>query len=268
MAVGLGFLTEARHCRNPLLPGTAEEPGIWAHLAAAIHRPNLDAGTLRVGGSTLCLAQGLWGKAQLDWIWIPAYHMWTPAGDVYVEGYWDLPVQRCALLCAPASIPPDVLNYPNFHDRPRVVIDAAALLDHLFCQTSGYHYCFGDYYAAERTAEGIYPWFAFHLVHGYDPLYAYYSWLHSRHDSGWQGQLAGNYRYRGSHEEARPAETFLSQQAAARTPIEFPDRGAVRWPLAARLCHWWRFGAAFGARGTWCWRRPASRRGRRADPGQ
>ena len=113
---------------------------------------------------------GFWAKARLGWIWNPAYNVWTPAGVVHVDGYWDFPAEQRALLFAPVAIPPDVLAYPNFYYRPRVVIDVQALLAHLFCQTAGSHYCFGNYYGTTGDADGIYPWFAFHLVHGYDPL--------------------------------------------------------------------------------------------------
>lgn len=157
--------------------------------------------------------KGYWAKAQLGWVWIPPHHVWTPAGVVYVTGYWDYPVDRRALLFAPVAISPDVLDYPNFQFRPRVVIDAEILLDHLFCRVLGCHYCFGDYYASSGDGSGIYPWFAFHLAHGYDPLYAYYSWLRGREDPGWQARLASSYRYRSDHEEARPTETFFEQRA-------------------------------------------------------
>lgn len=155
-------------------------------------------------------SKGGWYRGQPDWIWNPPHHVWTPAGTAYIEGYWDYPVEKRALLFAPVSIPPDVLKYPNFYYRPRVLIDPQVLLDHLFCQIAGGHYLFGDYYTSDKDALGVYPWFEFHRVHGYDPLYAYYSW---RQGQDWQIARARDYAYRHDHQEARPADTYLGQQS-------------------------------------------------------
>ncbi|OHB75712.1 MAG: hypothetical protein A2W31_09880 [Planctomycetes bacterium RBG_16_64_10] len=153
---------------------------------------------------------GFWTDAQRGWIWVPAHHVWTPAGAVAVEGYWDFALDQRAVLFASVSIPADLLGYPHFYFRPRVVLDPHILLEHLFCPIRGDHYLFGDYYGSDHHAAGILPWFAYHLTQGYDPLYAYYSWLHG---TGWEDDQMGAYAYRDQHLEARPPETFREQQS-------------------------------------------------------
>lgn len=160
---------------------------------------------------------GFWTKALLGWIWVPAHHLWTPAGVVYHEGNWDFPVEQRSLLSAPVLIASDVRQHPSFHFRPRVVLDSQVLLAHLFCRLSTPDYCFGDYYSADWAADGVYPWFVFHRNYGHDPLYAYYSWLHGRTDPAWQTQLANDYRYRSEHEQARPSGTFAAQHARSES---------------------------------------------------
>src|SRR2546422_528661 len=44
---------------------------------------------------------GCWVRYQPGWVWVPCHYAWTPAGCVFVEGYWDYPLHRRGLLFAP-----------------------------------------------------------------------------------------------------------------------------------------------------------------------
>jgi len=49
---------------------------------------------------------GFWLANRPGWIWAPASYAWTPAGYVFVDGYWDYEWQRRGVLFAPAYISP------------------------------------------------------------------------------------------------------------------------------------------------------------------
>src|SRR5207302_1673977 len=44
---------------------------------------------------------GHWIAYRPGWVWIPAHYIWTPVGCVFVDGYWDYPLDARGLLFAP-----------------------------------------------------------------------------------------------------------------------------------------------------------------------
>ncbi len=46
---------------------------------------------------------GFWATVQPNWDWIPDHYMWAPRGYVFVDGYWDRPIDRRGVLFAPVQ---------------------------------------------------------------------------------------------------------------------------------------------------------------------
>lgn len=167
---------------------------------------------------------GYWGQANPDWIWVPAHYVWTPLGCVFIDGYWDLPVQRRGVLFAPVYFSTPVYAAADFYYTPTYAIDLTMLTVHLFCHPRHRHYYFGDYYAGGYRDRGFVPWFAFHgSRRGFDPIFAHHRWSHRRHDHGrddhdWEQRLVRDFEDRRDREESRPPRTL----AAARERFSRP----------------------------------------------
>ena len=98
-------------------------PGFWTAaakeevqylLAAAIARNAsysvagrellLDSRLLGVPRSLRLARPGYWTACRPNWIWNPAHYSWTPGGFVFIDGYWDYAIARCAAACSPRCI--------------------------------------------------------------------------------------------------------------------------------------------------------------------
>ncbi|AGA25514.1 YXWGXW repeat-containing protein [Singulisphaera acidiphila] len=156
---------------------------------------------------------GYWVPFQPHWLWVPAHFVWTPNGYLYVNGYWDHPLDTRGLAFAPVYFQQPIYSQPNFVYTPTVGLLATALASSLFVRPAYQQYCFGDYYAVTNFNSGIYPWYSYHQSrYGYDPLFSHYAAVHTRRDPRWVNGLHEEYRYRRDHPEARPARTFVQQQ--------------------------------------------------------
>ena len=154
---------------------------------------------------------GYWTQGRADWDWIPAHYVWTPRGYIFVEGFWDYPVERRGILFAPVYFESGVYSRRGYHYSPSIVISLSVFSDHLFLRPRYQHYYFGDYYASNYQEDGFYASFSFQSSrHGYDPFYSRQRWAH-RDDRAWEHQVAASYQYRRDHETARPPRTWSAQ---------------------------------------------------------
>ncbi len=171
---------------------------------------------------------GYWGAAYSDWVYTSPHYEWTPAGHVFVDGYYDYPFERRGLLFAPVSF----RNYrPGFAYTPSLVLDTRFLSIALFTRPRYQHYYFGDYYAANYSRAGIYPWYAWHNTRsGYDPLFAHYDFVSSRRNPRWEADLRQTYASRRDNEALRPARTY----AALSTQIRASNATAASQLTIAR----------------------------------
>jgi len=157
---------------------------------------------------------GYWVAVQPDWVWIPAHYVWTPGGCLFVEGYWDLAIDRRGVLFAPVAIQPVILAQPQFVYTPSYAISTTVVVQHLFVQPRFHQYCFGDYYSDwGGNRGGIVPWFSFSISRGggYDPLYAPSPPTQPRRDPGWSADFRQAYVLRRDHQEFRPPHTVVQQ---------------------------------------------------------
>jgi hypothetical protein len=156
---------------------------------------------------------GYWMQGRVDWDWTPAYYVWTPRGYIFVEGFWDYPVERRGVLFAPVYFDAGVYSRRGYYYSPMIVIDLAVFSDHLFLRPHYQHYYFGDYYAASYYQGGFYASFSFQSSrYGYDPIFSHQSWEH-RQDREWEHGVEVSYQYRRDHETARPPRTWAAQKA-------------------------------------------------------
>lgn len=160
---------------------------------------------------------GYWARGHADWIWIPDHYVWTPAGSVYVAGYWDHRLSHRGILFAPIRVRTD-LGVANIRLTPNVVIDPDRIFLHLFVRPTYHHYYFGDYYGDTYVSAGIYPWFQFRSgVRGYDPLLNYYVWHNARTAVDIVARLDGWHSYYKKNTELRPPHTFAGLSAFVDT---------------------------------------------------
>ena len=169
---------------------------------------------------------GFWLQAQPEWVWVPPSYVPTPGGYVFVDGYWDHPVEARGLIYAPVIFPPAYLVAPAFVYTPAVSLSIGGLTANLFIRPSYGQYYFGDYYGVAAGVGGggggggivgggggFVAWFSFQQGrYGYDPIYASMAANHGR-DPQWSRQIRTEYIYRVEHVEARPAPTFAAQRA-------------------------------------------------------
>jgi hypothetical protein len=148
---------------------------------------------------------GFWARSHRGWVWNAPYYLWTPAGYVHVDGYWDYPLEERGLLFAPVHFDRRLWESPDWYYQPNYVVGADELLDSLFVRPGAYQYCYGDYYGPGYAGLGFYPWFSFG-VGFYDPLFCYYRWW-NRHNLGWYRGLQNVYWARCNGLLPRPGVT-------------------------------------------------------------
>jgi hypothetical protein len=152
---------------------------------------------------------GFWLGYQPDWIWSSSHYVWTPGGYVFVDGFWDRPLERRGLLFAPIRVASALLR-TEWTYAPSYVVQPDFLFGALFARPSYCHYYFGDYFDGGYGRSGYVPWFDYRLGRGsYDSNFAYYRHRHS--DPGWERNLRGYYAGRTSGEIPRPPRTLIQQ---------------------------------------------------------
>lgn len=153
---------------------------------------------------------GFWSPCRPGRVWIAAHHVWTPAGCVYVDGYWDYPLEDRGLLFAPVCFHEPLWRRPDWCYRPSVVLRIGSLFDCFFVRHRSYH--FGDYYGDRCAGLGYRPWFA---ASRFDPHFHYARW-HHRHNRGWADGLRQVHADRSAGRAPRPPRTFVAQGGNGR----------------------------------------------------
>lgn len=163
---------------------------------------------------------GYWMRARPDWVWCAAHYVWTPRGHVFVDGYWDYPLERRGMLFAPVYVEqPARLVQRNAYYSPSVLIDVDILAEHLFVGPRCQNYYFGDYYDVAYERRGILPYFEVGRRQ-YDPIFSYRRWRVGRGDPRWIERLERDYNHRRTYVEARPSRTYRTQQTVIeRAPV-------------------------------------------------
>src|SRR5262249_55619599 len=139
-------------------------PGTWIYRGRWVWRP------------------GYWIDHRPGWIWIPAHYRWTPAGYVFIDGYWDYQLSDRGILYAPVYIPRTVYVTSGYYYSPTVVVREQCVYGALFVRRGWGCYYFGDYFDPAYAQSGYVSWCGYStggsgvvVVRGwYDPMYSYY----------------------------------------------------------------------------------------------
>jgi len=158
---------------------------------------------------------GFWVGFRPNWVWLPAHYVWSPGGYVFVEGYWDHPLEQRGLLFAPVRIDPSLLA-ANWTYTPHYVVQPDFMLGALFVQPNHCHYYFGDFFEKRYEQKGFLPWIDARTTReGIDPNFAYY-----RHrfagDGSWEHNLRDLYAGRRGGTIARPPQTLVQQNTVIK----------------------------------------------------
>jgi hypothetical protein len=154
---------------------------------------------------------GFWLAYRPGWVWSPAHYVWTPGGCVFVEGYWDRPLEDRGLLFAPVRFTRPVWTTVSFSWCPQFVVQTDFLLGSLFVCRPAAHYYFGDYFEARYERSGFVPWCNYRVDRiAYDPCFSYYRCTYAG-DRPWERNLREFYAARFSGAIPRPPRTLIQQ---------------------------------------------------------
>jgi hypothetical protein len=167
-------------------------PGCWVYEQKYLWRP------------------GHWIPYQPHWVWISAHYVWTPGGCLFVEGYWDHPLEERGLLFAPIRFARDwLLARRPF--VPQFVVQHDFLIGALFVGPASQHYFFGDFFEDRYVKRGFVAWPDYRLGKGaYDPNFNYYRHIYAA-EPHWETGIHELYKARFAGEVARPPHTLTQQ---------------------------------------------------------
>jgi hypothetical protein len=154
---------------------------------------------------------GYWRRAYDGWIWNPSCYSWTPAGDVYNDGYWDYDLNGRGLLFAPVAFDSPLWNNPGWSYTPNCVVNTGGLLDSLFFGPGCCCYWFGNCYSPFFRGCGFQPW-CFHGARCFDPLFCHGVWS-NRGNPFWAQGLRNGFAARVNGTAPVPALTLAGQRA-------------------------------------------------------
>jgi len=218
---------------GPTIPAPEETsvyvPGCWVWQNRYVWRP------------------GVWITHRPGWIWTPARYCWSPAGYVFVDGYWDYPLDSRGLLFAPVYFSRPIYAAPAYVYSPTIVIAEPCLYGSLFVRRGWGSYYFGDYFDRRHVGLGYTSWTGLNVNfaaggvnvnlnvgrggYAYDPLWSYYRTTH-RHNPAWIGGMNDLYtgRYRGTI--LRPPHTLVQQRTVvnniANNTVNIVNRNEVK----------------------------------------
>ena len=189
--------------------------------------PQPDATSFYVAGSWMWRGRyvwrpGYWVAHRPDWVWVPAHFRATPGGYLFIDGYWDYPLERRGVLFAPVYLTPVVLNRRAFVYTPAFAVSNQGLYGALFVRRGWSSYYFGDYFEPRYTTLGFNAWcgsprgsgFAVSVGFGrgvaYDPLWNYYQVQH-RSDPVFVANIHDTYAGRFRGDVPRPPRTLVQQ---------------------------------------------------------
>ncbi len=173
-------------------------------------------------GNRFAWRPGFWVEHRPDWVWAPAHYRWTPAGYVFIDGYWDHTLAHRGILFAPVAFRPALRIQPEFVYTPVYVVTDTSLYGSMFVRRGYGNYYFGDYFEPAYARNGYSAWCGVSLRVGnfalnvgratpvYDPLWSYYSVAY-RHEPAWQSGVTDLYAGRYNGDFARPPRTLVQQ---------------------------------------------------------
>jgi hypothetical protein len=152
---------------------------------------------------------GYWNPLQPSRVWVCAHYLWTPAGYIFVDGYWDYPLENRGLLFAPVCFNQPYWLTPGWIYRPSFVVGINPLLAAFWVRPAHYHYYYGDWYGPRYAGLGFRPWHTYGPAR-HDPLYSHYRFA-NRGTPGWETGLRTTYLARSAGTAPLPPRTLAAQ---------------------------------------------------------
>jgi hypothetical protein len=159
---------------------------------------------------------GYWVAYRPGWVWVPSSYTWTPAGFVYVAGYWDVPLCDRGLLFAPIRFTRPVYVTRGFVYRPVYVVQPDFLIGSLFVRANTRCYYFGNYFEP-RYRKTYISWVDYRVNRvSLDVNFSYYRAAYARYPA-WETNLRGLYVARFRGDVPRPPVNLTLQTRAITT---------------------------------------------------
>lgn len=132
---------------------------------------------------------GYYSPVQVGRVWAPPRYIWTPAGYIFIEGYWDLPFEDRGVVFAPVYFTQPLWRTAGWRYRPSLVVGFDNFLDSAFVYGGSFYY--GNYYDPFYSRYGYRPWYTGRGR--YDPVFAHHGWQHHRHNPNWVAGVQQTY---------------------------------------------------------------------------
>ncbi len=200
---------EVTYLPEPPAPPAVKDPG-----AAPSPESFYVPGVWVWGGTTYRWRAGYWARVQPGHVWVQDHYRWTPAGYLFVPGYWDLALSRRGILYAPVIISPRVM-VAGFVYTPRHAVRDTVVVEAMFVRPSACHYYFGDFYGPRYARLG----YESVVVYGrrrYEPIIAYEVY-ERRRDPAWLNVQINLYNDRAAGRAPLPPRTLVQQTTITRT---------------------------------------------------
>jgi WXXGXW repeat (2 copies) len=133
-------------------------------------------GTWVYQNSAFAWRPGYWTAFRPNLLWIPPHYVWTPAGWVYIDGYWDLPLANRGLLFAPVAFVGSPWLDPGWSYTPSCVVRPSVILGASFFRPRTGHFFFGNFFGPGHATLGFRPWFT--GLGRFDPAFSHFVWTH------------------------------------------------------------------------------------------
>ncbi len=172
---------------------------------------------------------GYWLRHDPNLVWVPAHYVWTAAGYVFIDGYWDHQLTLRGLLFCPIRFTANVFLRPAWHLLSRFIIYPETIVSALFVRIDLHRYCFGDYFDARFLQHGFVPWVDYRLHRNIpEPLFGQFAWS-NRKDVNWERNLRKLYDDRRTGIALRPPTSIAEQtrflrELAANKGVKVGDR--------------------------------------------
>ena len=153
---------------------------------------------------------GYWLAHRPGWVWTPSRYCWSPAGHIFVRGYWDRPLLERGLLFAPVRFTRPIYEQEGFVYRPSFVIQPDFLVGAMFVRNDRHAYYFGDYFTPAYQKRYV-AWNDFRPNrYTSDANYNYYRQSYVG-NPGWERNLRSLYTARYDGDVPRPPRTLIQQ---------------------------------------------------------
>lgn len=155
---------------------------------------------------------GYWAPFRTNWIWCPARYSWTPAGCVYIPGYWDYRFTQRGCLYSSVYFRRGYYTQPGFIYRPGFAINVGNLFVHLWVRPNYCHFYYGNYYGGNYGRWGYTPWCNYRPWRGnYDPVLNHLQCQYRQQGIDYAGRLDGWNRHYNNNVTSRPPRNWNEQ---------------------------------------------------------